>query len=222
MTAQQAEAQEAMDARRDREFWAVMHFIEENPTYKDTALALIRGCQEERESRELFAAVDDELSGQLHVQKSSSIANALVRKGALVSQTYIDGEPATQEQLEALDPESTAVVEYRIAATAGASAVLEALDPNYLVQDMYLAHAEAVSAFDVLLEAMSLCDGLTREEVDELLDDSPCLQRDEHGLPRFYPSYFLNLLRVAGGVEWDGKWRITESGRALYAQRKQQ
>lgn len=212
----------AQDAQRDREFWAVMHFIEENPSYKDTALALIRGCQEERESQELFAAVDEELAGRLHVQRSSSIASALIRRGALVSRAYIDGSEASPEQIQALDPEGPEKVEHRVVASAGAAAVLEALDPNFLVRDMYLAHPEAAAAFDILLEAMCRQDGLTREEVDELLDDSPCLQRDDYGLPRFYPSYFLNLLRVAGGVEWDGKWRVTEPGRAHYAQRKQQ
>ncbi len=50
-----------------------------------------------------------------------------------------------------------------------------------------------------------------RTEIEELLKGNPIMEK-----PQVYPTFFLNGLEEAGGLEWvDSRWRTTEAGKGV-------
>jgi hypothetical protein len=53
----------------------------------------------------------------------------------------------------------------------------------------------------------NLTEPKSRQELEDILGGDKLF--DEIGV---YPSYFIGLLEEAGGIEWNGKWRMTKTG----------
>jgi len=50
---------------------------------------------------------------------------------------------------------------------------------------------------------------LSKEEIEELLEGNPVMEK-----PKVYPTFFIQGLEEAGGLEWvDKHWRTTEAGK---------
>ncbi len=49
-----------------------------------------------------------------------------------------------------------------------------------------------------------------RSEIEELLKGNPVMEK-----PKTYPTYFIQELEQAGGLEWVGKWQTTEAGEGV-------
>jgi hypothetical protein len=54
----------------------------------------------------------------------------------------------------------------------------------------------------------NLSEPKTRQELEDILGGDKLF--GEIGV---YPSYFIGLLEEAGGIEWNGKWRLTKTGK---------
>lgn len=48
----------------------------------------------------------------------------------------------------------------------------------------------------------------SRTEIESMLSGNPVLEN-----PKVFPSFFLEALEKAGGLEWDEKWRTTQAGK---------
>lgn len=67
---------------------------------------------------------------------------------------------------------------------------------------------EAPAHRDVYRRILAAClTPQTRPAIESRLRDALARQS-----PRFFPSYFLDRLEEAGGLEWDGGWRTTRVG----------
>ncbi|RDB61394.1 hypothetical protein C1878_11810 [Gordonibacter sp. 28C] len=194
---------------------ALRRFVEGNPAYRDIALALVRACREERpvaEAARLAAQAAPAKAQRL--QRPETVARTLAEQGVLESRAYVDGEPCDPAELAQRDdlPES-ATVAYTLQATPEALRIAAALQPEHRLAALLDEPEHQRGALVAILEAARARGGLARTDIDELLEDSPALERDERtGIPRFYPSYFTGLLEHAGGLVWNGAWRATEPG----------
>jgi hypothetical protein len=64
---------------------------------------------------------------------------------------------------------------------------------------------------DVYTQVLRFCEiPKTRTEIEELLQGNPVLEN-----PKVYPTFFIQGLEAAGGLEWNGKWRTTEAGKGV-------
>lgn len=64
---------------------------------------------------------------------------------------------------------------------------------------------------DIYLAVLEACmSPKSRIELELLLSGNPALED-----PIVYPSFFIETLEKAGGLEWDEKWRTTQAGEEL-------
>lgn len=194
---------------------ALRSFVAGNPAYRDIALALVRACREERPVADAVRLAEQSAPAKAQrLQRPETVAGTLADKGVLESWVYVDGEPCDPAELARRDdlPEN-ATVAYTLQAAPGALRAAEALQPKRRLAALVDEHAHQKEALVAILEAARARDGLARTDVDVLLKDSPALEKDERtGIPRYYPSYFTGLLEHAGGLVWNGVWRITQPG----------
>ena len=64
---------------------------------------------------------------------------------------------------------------------------------------------------DIYLKVLESCvSPKSRTELESMFSGNPILEN-----PLVYPSYFIETLERAGGLEWDEKWRTTQAGKDL-------
>jgi hypothetical protein len=65
---------------------------------------------------------------------------------------------------------------------------------------------------EAYMQVLSFCQTpRTRAEIEELLQGNPVMEK-----PKVYPTFFIQGLEEAGGLEWaDKHWRTTEAGKSV-------
>ncbi len=97
---------------------------------------------------------------------------------------------------------------------AGLNALGSASDRDRLVR---LLAREALY-HDIYLQVLEFCAvPRSRTEIDELLKGNPVLEQ-----PKVYPSFLIEALEEAGGLEWDGQWKTTQDGKDFLHQERRE
>lgn len=205
---------------------ALVQSLRDNPTLIEPARALLAECAEEREGSELLAQVDAQLeaAGAKPVQALSSVADVLVRRGALACQVKVNGEPYEGSIEDAIADESLTeedVVEEWYITTPEGERVAKLFEPATRLDALFLERPHLASA---LLRTLELCDregGLSTKDLQDLLDAEGLLFRDPRtDIPTIWPSLYGNLLKDAGGIRWEHAWITTQEGRMAASNRK--
>jgi hypothetical protein len=90
--------------------------------------------------------------------------------------------------------------------TAAGESVVQAESPRHRIEHLLTADPAYSSVYREVLQACLA--PKSRDEVESLLRGNPLLET-----PKIYPSFFLETLERAGGLEWDRKWQTTRAGK---------
>lgn len=194
--------------------------IGRNPRLKKPALRILKLVQEHGNAgRGEVERLAGESWSASFCHTPSVMVDILVRNRALIDQVYVDGKPyaGTLEdvQLDDAVPED-AEVEERIVLTKAGHRLLEEHGPGATLRSLFASHPHYADVYRAALWACSDDGGCSRTDLEAQIKDMPQLQPDpETGRTRVYPQYFIDALESAGGIEWDGAWRITTAGKAV-------
>lgn len=147
------------------------------------------------------------------------VLGILVRTNALAEHVYVNGEPyegsledAQTDESLADDAEAWTSLEM----TESGQYLIDTYSPADTLAALYEEHPQYSDVFEAILWACSSDDGCTRADIEAQINELPQLQRDSKtGRKTVYPQYFIDALESAGGIAWDGAWRITNDGRRL-------
>lgn len=193
--------------------------IEHNPMLKKPLLAILASsAQLPDENRDAVEARAFETWDDAYQQSPAVCVDVLIRTGALTERLLVDGEPydGTLDDLQADEavPED-AHAETRIALTDAGRALLETYAPEATLRALIQSKPAYRDVFAAVLDACSADEGATRTDLERVINTFPQLQPDPATQrTRVYPQYFIDALETAGGIAWDGSWRITDTGKA--------
>lgn len=192
--------------------------IEHNPMLKKPLLAVLAiSAQQTDESRNTVERRALETWDDAYQQTPSACVDILVRNGALTERIIVNGAPydGTLEDLQ-LDENvpNDATAESRLAITAEGRALLDAYAPERTLQTLLAGKPRYQDIFLAALAACTAESGASRADLERAIDAKPA---PTDGAQRVYPQYFIDALETAGGIAWDGTWRITDAGRAVIA-----
>lgn len=196
--------------------------IEHNPMLKKPLLVVLTICAQcADENRDTVETCALEIWDDAYQQNPAVCVDILVRNGALTEQLLVNGEPydGTLDNLQADEtiPED-AQTETRIALTDSGRSLLEAYAPDATLHALLGSKPEYRDVFAAVLDACSTDQGATRADLECAINAFPQLQPDPATQrTRVYPQYFIDALETAGGIVWDGAWRITDTGKAHLA-----
>jgi hypothetical protein len=159
--------------------------IEGEPAYKNILYEILVFSREPRTTEEIEGMLNELTRGRTILQTPRTLISWLVGWQALLP-VIEDNKP--QKWLTSPAGEYAAGA---LAPTDRLSALLNSPDSPRLL---------------ILLK--NLVEPKTRQELEDLLGNDKLF--DEIGV---YPSHFISLLEDAGGIEWNGKWRLTNIGR---------
>lgn len=197
----------------------LMKLLDANPALLTPSLTIIGACSAgRRECEELYAETESVLRStcMLPLQPISSVANMLVRAGALTSSLEVDGHPydGTIEDLihDGSIPETAQTVEF-VEATDLGRQVLVRDAPSKRLGALFKRKPQYKTA---MVRTLELCDahgGLKADQLESALDAEGYLYRDSRNLPTIYPSTYANYLKDAGALAWNHAWITTPLGR---------
>lgn len=196
--------------------------IEHNPMLKKPLLAVLAASEqhpnEDRRAIEEHAA---ETWDDAFTQSPAVSVDILVRNGALTERVFVDGMPydGTLEDLQ-LDEQvaEDAVAESRVAITEAGRALLDAYAPETTLSALIADKPHYRDVYVAILNRCAVVGGCSRTDLEQAIGVLPHLQPDPATQrTRVYPQYFIDALESAGGIVWDGAWRITSTGKALIA-----
>ena len=170
----------------------ILKRINAEPAYRLILQRLIAFCSEPRSSREIYDELlyYPEMRTAAHTPKM--LLKWMVEAGAIAGHAGEGRETAlwltTEAGMEA------------VAGHDPAERLRRLLEEEPAYADIYRKILEFCS------EEHSLPD------IEYLLYAHPALQN-----PKIYPSYLVDRLEFAGALEWTGKWRATETGKAAPA-----
>lgn len=199
--------------------------VDRNPMLKKPILTLLPICeQHDGESR---AIIEDEAAAAWSPsfkQVPASVIDALVRAGCLVEQITVDGQPygGTLEDAyfdEEVDAE--AEVDSLLSITDDGRAVMTDYAPQATLAALLQQRPHYKRVFQAAVQACTIPEGISRSGIEQAIDqaiseESLCATNGG----KIYPQYFIDALETAGGIEWDGAWRATETGRSMLASQK--
>ncbi|MDR3437924.1 hypothetical protein [Telmatospirillum sp.] len=160
--------------------------ISEEPAYRSVLYKILTFCRTTRSSVEIEATVISfpEMKSALHPPRL--LLSWLVAAGGIESIAPNDAEPGWRT-------------------TAAGRSVLEIENPSIRLCRLLDAEPAYRDVYRLVLQ--SCLAPKTRPEIESVLDGNPLLET-----PKLYPSFFIERLESAGGLEWDQKWRTTEAG----------
>lgn len=196
--------------------------IEHNPMLKKplrTVLAI--AAQHASENRQVLEACAAEAWDDTYVQSPAVSVDILVRNGALTEELFVNGEPyegtLADLQTDEAVPED-AVAESRITITDTGCELLDQYAPDKTLSTLLATKPAYHDVFAAALNACNAAEGATRADLERIINAFPQLQPDPATQrTRVYPQYFIDALEAAGGIAWDGSWRITLAGKAHLA-----
>lgn len=197
----------------------LMHLLGGAPLHREAYLALLNLCKERR----LLAEAEDSLRhratfAQL-AQSPYRLIRDLVEEGGLDwIELDADGNEIAPERKEGLDEDEVddLVADFALETTAAGADVAEAMSPRRRLDALLEGEPDRQAAF---AEVLAFCEEPRPfREVEAYLRGSGALEdlRARNGRP-LQASYFVDMLERAGGLEWDGAWRVTEAGGRLLA-----
>lgn len=188
--------------------------IAHNPLLKKPVLEVL-ALADEVADRTALEAVAREGWQPSYPQSPAAVIDMLVRAGALAEQSFVNGEPyagtLADMQLDESVPDD-AVVEVRIGATETGRALAAAYDPARTLRELFADRPAYENIFRAVLAACATDAGADRATVEAVIEAQPT-----PAAKKVYPQYFIDALESAGGIVWNGAWRLTETGRALIA-----
>lgn len=193
---------------------AIPELFEKMPFQKQALLAIIDFCREERYADDVDEVLVEYLRNRRSVYSPVVMRDLLLRAGALA---YVESDEEQQlSEEDFLDEDGNLVVievpEGTWRATEEGVAYLEAQNPIGETMAAIKAHAKYR---DVYRRILGLCaeQPRTAPELDKLVGDEPALQD-----PPRIPGYLIGHLEDAGALYWNGKWSVSETGKAVLAQ----
>ena len=187
------------------------------PLHREVYVRLLEFCKERRPLAGAEDAVRSWPQARQIAQSPYRLIRDLVDEGGL---DWIELDEAgvriTPERTAGLSCEEAEdlVTSYAVETTAIGADAAEMWSPARRLNDLVASAPERSEAF---AEILALCDTPQRlASIGELLERMGFLDtlRAINGQP-LKPSYFVDVLERAGGLEWDGAWRTTEAGRRL-------
>lgn len=199
-----------------------VEIIEHNPSFKKPAMALLEVCKREdistRADAEVAAAEQWDAEWR---QNPASIMEVLVKAAAIDEEITVDGEPyeGTLEDIQLdLSIDEDAAVVSRIEVTELGEQILSDYAPQNTLATLFGDKPEYADVFKTALGACDVADGCSLPTLEDTLTALPQLQPDpKTHQTKVYPQYFIDALETAGAIEWDGAWKLTETGRAALA-----
>ena len=187
------------------------------PLHREIYVRLLEFCKECRALTEAEDAVRSWPQARQIAQSPYRLIRNLVDEGGL---DWIEldnaGVRLTAERTVGLSSEEAEdlVASYAVETTAVGADAAEAWSPQRRLDDLVANAPERSEAF---AEVLALCGTPQRlASIEALLERTGFLDtlRAVNGQP-LKPSYFVDALERAGGLEWDGAWRTTDAGRRL-------
>lgn len=190
--------------------------IKHNPMLKEPILTVL-ALAEEVGDRATLETTALQAWKPFFSQAPAAVIDTLVRRGFLSQQAFVNGEPyeGTLEdmQLDESVPDD-AVAEVRLAVTEAGRSLASSYDPASTLAALFGERPRYADVFSAILSACAAEAGATREAVEAIVEAAAPTAADGK---KVYPQYFLDALECAGGIAWDGAWRITDAGRATTA-----
>lgn len=199
---------------------ATVACLERRASFQRILFGLLEYCGEERTYDEAEALVATFPECKLNRQTERRYITFLLRTGA-IEELELDEqgnritEARKREAIEqGLDPEDldTLVCSWLLRTTGVGEEALARCSPARRMAALFEEHPERV---DTYLRVLEYC--LRARSMDDIkrhLREGPGLDRDAAtGIPRIQASSYVDKLEGAGGMVWDGGWKVTEAGR---------
>lgn len=206
-------------------FASVEAIFERNPSIRMLIMAAINGSQSEVSFDRLAETLEQVKRPKTCTQTSRSVIALSVANGALKQTLYVDGVPydGTLEDLRNDDSLREGVdISYTVQATDEGLRIAAMHVPEKALASLFSSKPLYAQGFLMVLEGCSQKGGLTRDEINELLERNPSLvpHDPKTGAPLVRPAYFTGELEDSGALVWEGTWRTTTEGKAFLRTRK--
>lgn len=197
----------------------MIDLVERNPHLKKPVAMLLGMTLENApcDRRVIEGRAAQEWGGSFNVSPES-VMDSLVRAGALVQQTMVDGEPydGTLEDIqfdESIPLDAKA--EILVNVTDEGRELARSIDPRFMIDSLLAERPGYRAIFARMVERCASDAGASRMELED------AVEHDGHPASpdgkRVYPQYFIDALETVGAIEWDGAWHATEAGRSALA-----
>jgi hypothetical protein len=197
-----------------------VELIKQNPSLKKPAMQVLSIAKDQPDlDRGGLEAAAQEVWSESFAHSPSVTVDILERADLLAEVVVIDGEvyDGTLEdvQLDASVPDDADCYTYIEITDAGVDALAE-YDPAHTLSVLLEDHPQYEQVFRAALQACAADGGATRADVEAVIQPLITTKEDaEAGNQSVYPQFFIDSLETAGGIVWDGGWKITEAGKAL-------
>ena len=205
------------DGSYDRAVAGLRRLLGGAPLHREIYLRLLNFCKERRLLSEAEAVVGRAPGFSTLAQSPYRLIRDLVDEGGLDwIDLDADGLDVTPERTAGLsaDQIDDLVADFALETTAAGADAAEAMSPERRLDALLQKTPEREQAFT---DVLAFCEEpRTFGAVQEFLEKAGVLGplRAANGRP-LQASFFVDMLERAGGLEWDGAWRVTEAGRAL-------
>jgi hypothetical protein len=173
--------------------------IASEPRYRLVLYRLLKFCEAPRTTSEVEQAALSLPGMKAAIHSPGILLGWLAEAGgvervALEVEATEGGEDETQEKWQT---------------TEAGKKVAEMEDPQKRLLEL-IAQEPVYS--DIYRQVLGFCQTpRQRTEIEELLKGNPAMEK-----PRVYPTFFIQGLEGAGGLEWvDSRWRTTEVGKGV-------
>lgn len=166
-----------------------MERIAAEPSYQQVLCRLLEFCTNPRTGREINAWMLPFPEMRIGLQSPGVLLRWMVEAGGIAQQGW-DGEDDLWETTEA------------------GWAALEKNDPVQRLRHLAAEEPQNIDTYRLILDFCQT--PRSREEIEALVYREGNLSD-----PKVYPSYYIDRLEAAGGLEWTGRWVTTEPGRSL-------
>lgn len=199
-----------------------VEIIEHNPSFKKPAMTLLEVCKRDdiatRADAEIAAAQAWDAEWR---QNPASIMEVLVGAKAIVEEITVDGEryKGTLEDIQLdLSIDEDAEVISKVEVTKLGEQILVDYAPENTLAKLLGDKPEYEDVFKAALVACDANGGCSLSALEDAMTALPQLQPDPAThQTKVYPQYFIDALETAGAIQWDGSWKLTETGRKALA-----
>ncbi len=196
------------------------------PGYEKLLAHVIDYCEEEKDSQDVLDEIERFSGSAVITYAPGTICANLERAGALciVEDEQNAAEPAEGADTTAPSDEGTEDEEqgeYReihpatfkyVASAEGLAAAATVHEQEDFAPLLEGENARYAPVYRILLEGCASESGLTKKEIDSLIDSHPICKS-----PRRYSGFFIKNLETVGALTFDDTWHATDYGREILA-----
>lgn len=166
---------------------SLLQRMADEPSSKDILYGILTFCEKERTTEEIVEEINRYTQNRVLLQRPQTLITWLIEEGGLES-------VVNTEELKVWRTTSAGIHAVRFARSPDWFENLSQSDPEYI---------------DIYLMVMESCiEDKTKDEIEAILECNLMLEEIE-----ILPSFFIATLEEAGGLEWNGKWKTTSSGK---------